>query len=706
MLEALDRIRSQMASTSEFFGTAVLEDLQAQLAGLPDDSTDRRRLRLHRLLGENHLRIGNLEEAMRHYREVERLVQIQRDVLRPARVADLLFGVAVAYLRVGESENCCARHTPESCIFPIQGSGIHTIRGPSEEAVRVLTEVLEEAPPGSCTKVKARWLLTIARMTLGLDPGGADHRWEIPPETFASDEEFPPFADIAAEVGVDTFGLAGGAAGDDFDGDGLLDLLVTSSDPAGQMRFFRNDGTGSFEDRTVEAGLEGLVGGLNLVHADADGDEDLDALVLRGGWWRTDGQHPNSLLQNDGRGRFQDVTFEVGLGDPAYPTQTAGWADYDGDGDLDLFVGNEYDRTMPAPGQLFENDGTGHFTDVAPRAGVENQRYAKAVAWGDVDEDGLPDLFVSNMANLNRLYRNGGDGTFTDIAREAGVLRPINSFPSWFWDFDNDGHLDLFVASFGETKKPANVCDVASSYLGRPHGGERDRLYRGDGTGRFEEVTKAQGLQRFTLPMGSNWGDLDNDGFPDFYLGTGYPHYEALMPNLMFHNLRGRGFADVTTAGRFGNLQKGHAVVFADLDNDGDQDVFEEMGGQYPGDAFRDVLFENPGFGNHWIKIQLRGRRSNAFGLGAHIRLDIDEAGTSRSIHHTVSTGGSFGSNPYRQEIGLGHATRIALLEVTWPASGERQRFRNVTVDQAIEITEGEAAFQVVSLPRIVMGNS
>ena len=194
--------------------------------------------------------------------------------------------------------------------------------------------------------------------------------------------------------------------------------------------------------------------------------------------------------------------------------------------------------------------------------------------------------------------------------------------------------------------------------------------------------------------MGSNFGDLDNDGFPDFYLGTGYPGYEGLMPNLLFHNRGGTGFSDVTTAAGLGHLQKGHGVAFADFDNDGDQDIFVELGGAFAGDAFGNALFENPGFGNHWITVKLLGKRSNRMGVGARIRIEIQEAGTRRSVYKWVNSGGSFGANPLRQEIGLGQATSIELLEVFWPTSGQIQRFRDVALDQFIEITEGQNEYR------------
>ena len=191
---------------------------------------------------------------------------------------------------------------------------------------------------------------------------------------------------------------------------------------------------------------------------------------------------------------------------------------------------------------------------------------------------------VSNMGTENRLYRNNRDGSFTDVASKLGVTRPIVGFPAWFWNYDNDGALDLFVAAYGTVNRP-DVADVAASYLNMRHRADLMRLYRGTGQGEFVDVTAEQRVTRVTLAMGANFGDLDYDGFPDFFLGTGYPLYEGVVPNVMYHNRRGGG-TDVTTAGGFGHLQKGHGVVFADLDNDGDQDVFEQIGGAYPGDAF------------------------------------------------------------------------------------------------------------------------
>ncbi|MFQ5592018.1 MAG: CRTAC1 family protein, partial [Phycisphaerae bacterium] len=206
------------------------------------------------------------------------------------------------------------------------------------------------------------------------------------------------------------------------------------------------------------------------------------------------------------------------------------------------------------------------------------------------------------------------------------------------------------------------------------------------------------------LPMGANFGDLDNDGYPDFYLGTGDPDYATLMPSLMYLNKKGHGFADVTTAGGFGHMQKGHGIAFVDIDHDGDTDVFAQMGGHFRGDAAHDALYENPGFGNHWITIKLVGVQSNRSAIGSHIRVQVKQNGHARSIYRHVNSGGSFGASSLRQTIGLGKADRIDTLQVFWPTTGQTQTFRDVAMDDAIQIVEGEDTYTRLHLQRIHLG--
>jgi hypothetical protein len=678
------------------------------LASMPESDVPKRWF-LNMYLGKNELRLGNHKAGLDYYLEANRLLGESRSPVPHDKLIETLIETAVAYVRWGEAENCMAEHNAESCIFPIEGGGVHADPQPSLAAIDYLVRTLEATRMPDPQHLRARWLLNIAYMTAGQYPDSVPPQYLIPPTEFESDEPFPRFTDVAPRLGLDTFDLAGGVILEDLNGDDLLDVLVSTMHTAGPMHFYVNQGDGTFSDRTAEAGLEGLLGGLNMIAGDYDNDGDIDAFVLRGAWFRQYGRHPNSLLRNNGDGTFTDVTYEAGLGEIGNPTQTGAWADYDNDGDLDLYVGHESGKAIlfddapdwegRAPNQLFRNNGDGTFTDVAAEAGVESLHYTKGVSWGDFNGDRFPDIYVSNGGYLNGLYRNNADGTFTDVARELGVSRPVSSFGVWFWDVNNDGALDIFVGAYGGPTVPVDVMSIAGGCLGVAFQNELARLYIGDGQGDFSEQSESWGLTEVTLPMGANFGDLDNDGYPDFYLGTGYPYYEGLMPNVMYHNLEGRGFADVTTAGGFGQQQKGHGIAFADLDNDGDQEVFHQVGGAYPGDAYFNTLFENPGFGNRWLKVKLVGVRSNRFGVGARIRADVVEGGRTRSIYDWVGSAGSFGANPVsRTEIGLGRAERIELLEVYWPTSDETQRFRDVAPDQMIEITEGEHTIRRVPL--------
>jgi hypothetical protein len=674
--------------------------IRKELSGPPTDVDGEVALRLELTVAL--LRENKTAEAIQ---EIDRTFEILRpypDALGTNQLPHLIRGMA--YLRLSEVRNCIERHNDESCVFPLAGGGVHVEKPPAEQAAASYLEVLRIDPE----EMTARWLLNLAHMAMGTYPESVPPQHRIPAKGPAA-AAFPRFREIATQCGFTRVNHAGGSIAEDFDGDGLLDVALSSCFPSVPLALFRNKGDGTFEDVGARAGLGGQLGGLNHVATDYDNDGHVDIFVTRGGWLYDGGRIRNSLLRNEGDGTFRDVTRAAGLVDPKCPTQVAVWLDYDNDGDLDVFIGNESRKNRPEPNDapgagdypcnLFRNDGTGRFTDVAAAAGVTNDRLCKGAAAGDYDDDGWVDLYVSNIGK-NRLYRNKGDGTFVDVAEELGLTEPAKrSFAPWFFDVDNDGDLDLYVGGYD-----AQVADLAAWYLKRPFKASPPRLYRNKGDGTFEDVTRTYELWRPIAPMGANFGDLDNDGWLDMLLATGTPNYESLMPNVMLRNAGGRHFEDVTVAGGFGNVQKGHGVAFADLDNDGDQDVFNEVGGFYAGDVYYNSLFENPGFGNRFVTLKLVGTRSNRLAYGARIKVTVATPGGKRALHRAVGSVSSFGGSPSRQEIGLGDATAIESIEVWWPASNTRQTFRDVALDSFYEIVEGRDALVPVTPRRLSLG--
>lgn len=713
MVQVLRAIAQSTNQHNPYHGLQNATRLQQIEKQLGDKASPLQRWEISIELGLAQLKLGKVRSAIDYLSKANSMLAAAK--IDASRANFTKFKLGVAYMRWGETQNCCKLNNADSCIVPIQGGGIHTDLEGSTSAIRFFKEILATSSTSkfatqqsgtatnSTTELDlhraSRWLLNIAYMTIGGYPNQVPEAYLIPERVFKSTVDFPRFKNIAPGMKLSTYSLCGGAITDDFDNDGLLDVVASTWSSNGQLRIFHNNGDGNFAGRTGKSGLLGLYGGLNLLSADYNNDGNLDILVLRGAWLGARGQYPNSLLKNNGDGTFTDVTFKAGLATPLYPTQTAGWADYDNDGYLDLFIGNEFSNELKAPSQLFRNNKDGTFTDVTLQAGVQNLRFAKGVSWGDYNGDRFSDLYISNYRGLNRLYRNNGDGTFTDVAKDLGVQEPSESFPTWFWDFDNDGVLDLFVSSYA-----GRIADLVAYHLGEPTPIETARLYRGDGQGGLKDVAKDFGLTAPMLPMGANFGDINNDGYLDFYLGTGDPDFENLMPNLMYLNQNGKGFVDITMAGGFAHLQKGHAVAFADLDNDGDVDVFEQMGGAFYGDEYRDLLFENPGFGNHWVSIKLVGQTTNRAAIGARIHLRITENGASRSIYRFINSGGSFGCNPLRQTIGIGSAKSIDTLEIYWPVTDRTQVFENVSPDRFIQIVEDRDTLEAVNLKTFKLG--
>jgi hypothetical protein len=677
-LPALCQARRQILTNTQALAKNVLASADGGAPIMPIDRAQMYVLQaqLHAFRGEMVPAIASLEQARR---------------IAVAQVPDLRLqlneALGIAHLHKAELDNGVYERPGDRCLLPGKPSAHFTKTADLTAAIQYFSRYLTEVPD----ELEVRWLLNLAHMYAGTYPAAIPRAQLIPPSAFASAEDAPHFVDVAPRVGLDGASLSGGVIVDDFDGDGRLDLVTSSIDSCAPLRFFRRTEDGMFSEQGARAGLGEQLGGLNLLQTDFDNDGHLDILVLRGGW---ETPQRKSLLRNNGDGTFTDVTAASGLARVLTGTQTAVWTDIDNDGFLDLFVGNEN-----GPAQLFRNKGDGTFEDIAAKAGVDRRGFNKGVAAADYDNDGWPDLYVSNLGGRNFLYHNNHDGTFTELGQGAGVPGPGQGFPTWFFDYDNDGYDDLFVGSF-----VTSVDEVARAFLHKPRNGDTVKLYRNLGDGSFEDVTAQVGLDKVLMVMGANFGDIDNDGFLDLYLGTGNPSYASLVPSLLLRNKGGRSFVDVTASSGTGELHKGHGVAFADLDQDGDEDIVFEVGGATPGDAHALRLFQNPGNGNDWITLKLTGVKTNRAAIGARITVTVDGADGRRVMHRTVGSGGSFGASPLQQHIGLGAGARRVDVEIWWPTTNTRQRFADVGRNRFLEITEFADAPRSLERPILRLG--
>lgn len=607
--------------------------------------------------------------------------------------------MALGYMRQGEQANCIVNHTSASCIVPFQPEGYHKITTGSENAIAVYTRILTMFPDD----YQSRWMINIAYMTLGKYPNAVPEAWRIPLTAFQkTNTTLTDFKDVAVGLGVDVKGLSGGCNIEDFNNDGLLDIFATSYGMGDQVRLFLNKGDGSFEEVTESALLTGITGGLNTNHVDYDNDGDQDILILRGGWWDMGGKQPNSLLRNNGDGTFEDVTKAAGLLS-FHPTQTAAWADFNNDGWLDLFIGNET-KTEHHPCEFYINNGDGTFRNAAAQYGLNREGFIKGVAWGDINNDGFPELYVSVLEGKNWLLLNHKGNSFEDIGDKAGVTGPFASFPTWFWDYNNDGFQDLFVAGYDTRRLHMVSFDASLEAYGLPAVAERPKLYKNNGDATFTDVTAQVGLDKVMYAMGCNFGDLDNDGFLDFYIGTGAPDFRSIVPNRMFKNVKGERFEEVTMNG-FGHIQKGHGVAFGDLDNDGDQDIYCTMGGAFEADLAQNILFENKNNSNNWLTIELEGKTVNRNALGSVIAVTVlGEDNQTRTIYQTVGTGASFGASSIQQEIGLGKVEKIEQVEVRWTnQSAAPAIFKDIKLNTFLKIKEGSTAVEYLKKKTLKM---
>ncbi len=669
------------------------ERAEIKLAYLRDQKEPEKIWEALRSVADEQLKAGDPRGALASYDQFEKLSATLNRTIESRQRQEIMHRRAICHLRIGEQQNCLTNHTIESCLFPIKTLGVYQRQDGPREAIKILTECLETFR----ADYEAVWLMNVAHMVLGEYPDKVPERWRMPARLFESDYDIKQFRDVSSGAGLDIPGWAGGCVVDDFDGDGFLDVMISSWEVRSQLRYFRNNGDGSFADRTKEAGLTGLTGGLNMLQSDYNNDGHVDVMMLRGAWLGAAGRYPSSLLRNNGDGTFEDVTEAAGLL-TFHPTQTAAWFDYNGDGWIDLFIGNESYGANVHPNELYRNNGDGTFTECGAESGVTNLAYIKGVAAADFNNDGRPDLYVSSRSGPNFLFRNDGpvapaNGSklawrFTNVANAAGVDNQAMSFPTAAFDYDNDGWMDILVTGYALV----SVGDIVLDYFGKPFRSEAARLYRNNRDGTFRDVTREARLYKVIFAMGLNYGDFDNDGWLDFLAGTGDPDFATVIPNRAFRNAGGKFFQDVTTSGGLGHLQKGHAIAFADIDNDGDQDVFEVIGGAYTDDTYRSSLLENPGHGNRWLTLKLEGVKSNRSALGARIKVVVNMEQGERAIYKTVSSGASFGASPLRQEIGLEKAQAIKAVEIFWPATGQTQVLTNLAVNQFYKVREGESA--------------
>jgi hypothetical protein len=637
---------------------------------------------------------GRVDEAVAELEGCAELVEGAPQTYSAADRREVLKRLGLAWFRMGERRNCMARHSSESCIFPLQGAALHVETRGAERAAEVMQRLLELDPDDH----EARWLLNLAHQALGT-PEAVPGELRFPRARLASEAPFRRFVDAARELALAPLGRAGSVLAEDLTGDGRLDLLTCSFDTGAPLALYAGLESGGFEEIGERAGLARQLGGSNLVQGDVDGDGRLDVLVLRGSEFATLGEWPCSLLRQKENGVFEDVTAAAGI-ELAAPSESAAFADVDADGDLDLFVAYQTQRDVNGPihpSRMYRNDGAGRFEDVTAESGLRNDAYCMAAVFGDFDGDGLPDLFLTNQFSPNRLYRNLGACKFEDATEAAGVAAPLTASRAAFaFDPDQDGDLDLFVGRHEHVSER----EIARWLWDGTVQQDTMRLYRNDGRGRFADATTECGLRRVNAAMGALGGDVDGDGWPDVFVSTGSEDLAALWPKLLYRNSAGKRFLDVTEAAGVGHLQKGSGAALADLDDDGDRDLYLVLGGRHLDDGFGDALFENPGFGARWLRLELAGERSNRFGLGARVRVRVRDAEGERDVYDHVWPASSLGGSPLRREIGLGQAQSIAELEVRWPGpEGKLQVFRDVPLDAHLRARESASELERLHRP-------
>ena len=644
----------------------------------PDD-TDAR-IRLGYFLGApQQMLVPDLSASKRQF---EKVLELEPNNL------EAMLQLGLAEFRLGEAEKAAERfeniiqnYRRHSGAYYYLGV-YHLRQGNLEKAVTNFKASLRLKPRDPETL----WNLWTAYSHLGGYPEELPEEFKIAisyQQRDASAESRKPmvsdsqFTNVAPDLKMDKVDGGRGSAWGDYDNDGDEDIVAVGTYQPHAL--YRNNGDGTFTDVAEQAGIADPRGGWGSLFADYDNDGYLDLYITRGGW---SGAAENTLYHNNGDGTFSDVTHAAGVADPQ-SSFCAAWADYDNDGYLDLYIADGVIGDGAA-NVLYHNNGDGTFTNTAETAGVANTGNSLGTAWGDYDKDGYIDLHVVNFGQSNVLYRNNGDGTFTDVTPTTGMNLPAtDAFVTFFLDVDNDADLDIFISNSGSFQ-----AFIAGQITGTaPHDGDRQVLYRNNGDGTFTDVTRESGLYHAFGAMGANFGDIDSDGYLDIYLATGAPQMGRLERDALFRNNGNGTFTDATLALGLGSIGKGHGVTFGDVDTDGDVDIYVPVGGAFIGDQWRNLFYENAGAGNNWLTLKLVGVKSNRDGIGAKVTLHVGDS----VIYREVSGGCGFGStNSLSLEIGLKAHTKVDTLEIVWP-SGQVDTHRNLSINQKVVITEGKS---------------
>jgi FG-GAP-like repeat/ASPIC and UnbV len=634
---------------------------------------------------------------------------ISNDIEKSGESESKLLWLAISYMRYAEAENCLSKLTPngdpthnhtaqedkdnhlqELCAIPL--ARFHDRAESSRAAAKIFEKLLDKYDGENRLY---QWLLNFNYMTAGGFPNEVPAKYLINSKFIdsfygegkkAKEAEYGylSFVDRAHEFGVDTFNAGKGVAVEDFDHDGYLDIVTGGNFDL--VKFYKNDRGQRFIDRTEAAGLGGIKQPFIITAADYDNDGWVDIF-----FGRPFGNY--GLYRNRGDGTFKDVTADTGLlaakpDDHIAATWVAAWSDVDNDGDLDLFLA-QWGFKLPLvrglmskprmDSTLFINEG-GRFVDRTREYGLTatvKDNYFIGADFGDYNDDGYQDLFLSSpLRNTSVLLKNVGGKRFEPTTLIRG---DEGGFVAAFLDFNHDGRLDLFWAGFTDAKTSVEQA-VFGEHLDKFRSGQT-RIFLQNEQGQFTERTDLFDMPMST--MGSSFGDINNDGCFDFYLGKGTPESWFILPNLMYvgktESTRcAERLDNISMLQGFGTIQKGHGIVFADFDNDGDEDIYSSLGGMWPADKWPNQFFVNESrLGNSWVKVRLRGRKTNYYGIGARIKVTAKNDKQETIVRYALMdlrTG--FGSSAYLAHVGLMNATRIENVEVYWPGSSCTQTYK------------------------------